>query len=446
VKRLLVRILSLVVAAALVILIVAACTVLQYQAAPSTYPPPSTALPASRAESVAASVAAQPTVGREDLTIDLAPSTTDSMQLYVDGTSFFPPLLADMQAAQSSIHFEEYGFDPGEVANAFVPVLTDKAQHGVDVRMIVDRFGSSVDTSSHDMYTTLAQSGAQVAVNYPFVLSRVGLFGGDQGVDWRFQQLGHFYHRKIFIIDGRIGWVGGAGLQDWFYDGSFHDVFVRVTGDAVAQLQLTFLLDFRFHGGPLPTGPGALDAYFPPPSPAGAGPIPTTFVTNVPGESHRAVTDAIWDLIDHAQTRLDIIDPYIADSGTLQRISAAARRGARVRFIVPANSNSPPVQWALEHHFRDLQEAGVNVYQNPVLPHAKVVLADNRVLVGSTNLDAWALYRNWETSLVFDSAEVASTFESQLFDPDVANSTVASPPSGLDRVWDALFFLLSPIL
>ncbi len=303
----------LVLSAAVVVLAFAAWRVLWYQSAPSVYPPSATAIPSNLAASVATRIASQDTVDREDLSLDLAPSHTASVQLYVDGQNFYPALLADMQAAQSSIHFEQYGFDPGEVADQFVPVLTDKAQHGVDVRMIVDRFGSGVDGNAHDMYTTLAGSGAQVTVNYPFLLSRVGLFGTDQGVDWRFQQLGHFYHRKMFIIDGQIGWIGGAGLEDWFYDGSFHDVFVRVTGDAVAQMQLTFLTDFRFHGGPLPSGPGALDKYFPPPATDGS--IPTTFVTNVPGEDHRAVTDAIWDLIEHAQTRLDIIDPYVADTG-----------------------------------------------------------------------------------------------------------------------------------
>jgi cardiolipin synthase len=428
----------------LAVLIFAAWNVLWYQTAPSSYPPPQSATPASLAESVAARVTSQDRVDRQDLTLDLAPSYTASVQLYVDGQNFYPALLADMQAAESSIHFEEYGFDPGEVADQFVPVLTGKAQHGVDVRMIVDRFGSGVDSNAHNMYRTLAASGAQVTVNDPFILSRVGLFGTDQGIDWRFQQFGHFYHRKMFIIDGKIGWVGGAGIEDWFYDGSFHDVFVRVTGDAVAQMQLTFLTDFRFHGGPLPSGSGALDRYFP--EPASGGSISTTFVTNVPGEDHRTVTDAIWDLIDHAQTRLDIIDPYVADTGTLERIMRAARRGVRVRFIVPAASNAPPVQWAFEHHLPDLEDAGVAVYWHTVLPHAKVVLADDRVLVGSTNLDAWALYRNWETSLVIVDPQVAADFERQLFDPDAARSSPAIPPTGLTRVRDALAFLFSPLL
>ena len=81
-----------------------------------------------------------------------------------------------------------------------------------------------------------------------------------------------------------------------------------------------------------------------------------------------------------------------------------------------------------------------------MLPHAKVVLADDRVLVGSTNLDAWALYRNWETSLIFESPQVAAMFESQLFDPDVAVSSTATPPAGLRRLRDAFAFLFSPLL
>jgi cardiolipin synthase len=238
--------------------------------------------------------------------------------------------------------------------------------------------------------------------------------------------------------------VGGAGIEDAFYDGSVHDVFVRVTGDAVAQLQMVFLTDFRFHGGSLPPGPDALDDYFP--RPADGGSIPTTFVTNVPGEDHRATTDAIWDLIHRARSRLDVIDPYVADTGTIDRIMAAARRGVKVRFIVPAHSNAQPIQWAFEHHIADLQAAGVTVYLHPILPHAKVVVADDQVLVGSTNLDAWALYRNWETSLVVDDAQVASLFEDQLFEPDVARSTPAVPPVGLARLRDSLAYLFTPLL
>jgi len=442
--RILRRLALFVLYAALIILGVAAVRILYFQSAPSIYPPPPNAVPSALAKSAAGRIVEQARVDRADLAVDMAPSRSASVQLYVEGTNFYPPLLADIRAARSSVHFEEYGFTPGEVADQFVAALTDRARQGVEVRMIIDRFGSHVDTDSRDMFDRLVRSGVQVGVNYPFVFSWVGLLGTDQYIDWRFQQLGHFYHRKMFIIDGQIGWIGGAGIEDWFYNGSFQDVFVRVTGDAVAQMQLAFLSDFRFYGGPLPAQSEALDKYFP--SPADSGSIPTTFVSNVPGEDHRAVTDAIWDLIDHAQRRLDIIDPYVADSGTIERIVAAGRRGAQVRFIVPADSNAVPLQWAFEHHIQELQDAGVAVYLHPVLPHAKVVLADDRVLVGSTNLDAWALYRNWETSLVFEDGQVGDLFQEQLFNPDVGASTVATPPTGLARVRAFVFYLLSPLL
>ena len=426
------------------VLVAAAWQVLYFQTAPPVYPPARNAVTAAMAQSVATRIAAQSTVDRSDLPVDLAPSTTASMQLYVDGQNFYPALLADIRAARSSVHIEEYGFTPGEVADQFVPALAEKAGQGVEVRVVVDRFGSHVDSDSAPMFDTLVASGAHVGVNYPFVLSRVGLLGSDQSIDWRFQQLGHFYHRKMFIIDGQIGWIGGAGIEDYFYNGSFQDVFVRVTGDAVAQMQLIYLTDYRFHGGSLPAGSDGLMPYFP--APAQAGSIPTTYVNNVPDEDHRAVSDAIWDLIEGSRTRLDIVDPYVADSGTIARIIAAARRGVRVRFIVPEQSNSPPVQWAFEHHIPDLQDAGVAVYLHPVLPHAKVVLADSRVLVGSTNLDSWALFRNWETSLMFDSPQVAESFEEQLFDPDVANSSLATAPTGLRRALASVAFLFGPIL
>jgi len=212
-------------------------------------------------------------------------------------------------------------------------------------------------------------------------------------------------------------------------------MFVRIEGPAVAHLQALVMTSFAFHGG---QPPADVDTYFPA---SADGDIPTTVVHGVPG-SHRSVTDAIHNLIDHAQSRLDIIDPYVADPGTLERIAAAARRGAQVRMIVPLHSNAPPVQWAFDSHIENLQAAGVQVLQHPVLPHAKVIRADDRVLAGSTNLDAWALYRNWEVSLVFDSPAVADMFERQLFAPDVAVSTPAVPPSGLDKLlsWVAALF------
>src|SRR5262249_4781651 len=124
----------------------------------------------------------------------------------VDGAAFYPGITEDLAAAKSSIHIDQYGFRPGKVADRILPVLIDRVNHGVPVRIVVDCLGSGADTTSRGLYERLAQAG------------------------------GHLYHRKIFVIDGRVGWVGGAGIEDYFIDGSFHDMFVRIEGPTVAQL------------------------------------------------------------------------------------------------------------------------------------------------------------------------------------------------------------------
>jgi cardiolipin synthase len=126
---------------------------------------------------------------------------------------------------------------------------------------------------------------------------------------------------------------------------------------------------------------------------------------------------------------------------------AASRRGVKVRFVVPAASNNPPTAYALEHYFAQFQAAGVEVWLHPILPHCKVVLADDSVLVGTTNLDAWALYHNWEIGLFFEDGGIAETFRTDLFDVDIARSTAAVPPTEpLIRLRDWLFALASPLL
>jgi cardiolipin synthase len=159
--------------------------------------------------------------------------------------------------------------------------------------------------------------------------------------------------------------------------------------------------------------------------------VPVTVLHNVPREGHLATTDAIVNLIDNASGRLDIVSPFTADRGMIERIKAAAARGVAVRFVAPAHSTSWATAGAFEHYIPELQAAGVEVWLHPVFPHAKVVLADDRVLVGSTNLDAWALYRNWEVGILVDDAAFADVVRRELFDVDVARSSVAEPPRSL---------------
>ena len=432
--------------AAVVLLVVAvAAWLLVPPARRPAYPPPADAVTAAQARALVARAAGAERVEVADLAVPFAPSSISTFELLIDGPTFYPRILEDVRAARSSIHVVQYGFRPGEVAGRFGEALKAKAREGVAVRLIVDQIGSGLDLGSAPFFDDLAANGVQIVRNDPLELDRDGLIGGARPFDWRLDELAHLDHRKVFVVDGRIAWLGGAGIEDHFQNGTFHDVYVRIEGEAVAHLQAILLTSFRFLGGPLPSDPETLDRSFP--TPMAPGHAPATVLHNVPAAGHLANTDAIERLIDGAQRRVDAMSPYTADGPMLERLMAAARRGVQVRLVVPAESNVWAAAGALEHWYPDLQDAGVEVWLHPVLPHAKVVLADDRVLVGTTNLDAWALYRNWEIGLLVEDAAIADSVRRDLFDPDVAASRRAEPRANpLIRARNWLLALISPLL
>ena len=145
-----------------------------------------------------------------------------------------------------------------------------------------------------------------------------------------------------------------------------------------------------------------------------------------------AAPQAIREQIDGARRRLDVMNPYVTDRDMLERILAAARRGVRVRLVVSETSNNPQASAALRHRYDDLIAAGVEIWEVPgTVVHAKVVVADDVVSFGTVNLDAWALYRNSEITMIARSADTAALFKERLFEPDIARAARATPPSGV---------------
>ena len=169
-------------------------------------------------------------------------TTATSASVHVEGRNFYPPMLHDIASATSSIHVNQFGFRPGEIGEAFASTLLAKAAEGVRVRMVVDRQGSDPDRSSRAFYDRLLDGGIEVYVVRATQPRAVrGPLGAEGEKRWNLDQLGHIDHRKLVVVDGLTGWVGGAGVEDHFQDGRFHDMFLRLTGPVVSQLQLVFL-------------------------------------------------------------------------------------------------------------------------------------------------------------------------------------------------------------
>jgi cardiolipin synthase A/B len=380
-----------------------------------------------------------------DLQLAFGESVASTAEILVEGREFYPQMLEDISAASSSIHINQFGFRPGEVGDAFAEALVAKAADGVRVRLVVDRQGSDPERASRDLYDRLLAGGVEVGVvRATQVRGPSGLLGAGGASRWNLRQLGHIDHRKLLVIDGRTGWVGGAGIEDHFQDGRFHDVFLRVTGPVAAQLQLVFVATFRWLGGEL--GVEELAELFPA-HPEVSGSSPAIVLHNAPGR-YRPITDAIGDLLERAERTLDVVNPYVTDRAMIRRIERAALRGVRVRLFVPANANNWACAAAQRFHHEALLRAGVRILEYPQMLHAKVFVRDaEHLLVGTCNLEAWSLKRFFEIDLLVRSTGLAEQFDERFSAPAELVSTPGEALVGArQRLRGAAFAAISPLL
>ncbi len=355
-----------------------------------------------------------------------APSTAADVEVLPEGRVFYPRMLEDIAGARHSVHIMQYGLQPGIIGDQFAPLFEAKVQEGVKVRLEVDALGSHAYTGSSEMFNSLAAAGVEIMLHDLVPPDRHGPVGSRRLLA-RLWQTGRVEHRKLVLVDGTVAYIGGAGLEDHFFDGRFHDVYIRFTGPITRQLQAIFLATFAYHGGSLAEGED-LDAYFP--QVTEEGPHPVTVLMNWP-RGWLPLTDAAIDTIRAATRRLDIMNYYIGDATVHREILAAARRGVHVRLVIADEAHANVVTYgAFRHHYDALIGAGVEIWEYPAVVHAKVIVADDRVLIGTLNLDAWALYRNPEIGLLFDDAAIAERVVSTLFEPDIAMCVAGSPASG----------------
>ena len=383
-------------------------------------------------------------VALRDLAVRFPESRAASVEVLVEGRSFYPPMLADIRSASSSVHINQFGFRPGGVGEEFADALVEKLRDGVPVRLVVDRQGSDPEGGARVFYERLTQAGAEVCVvRATKPRAQRGVLGTGGPLHWNLGALGHIDHRKVVVVDGRIGWVGGAGIEDHFADGRFHDLFLRVTGPVLEQLQLVFLGGFRWLGGEVPVS--TLDELLP--ADGTHAQIPATVLHNAPGR-FRPITAAIGRILDGAAETLDVVNPYVTDRGMIRRIEHAARRGVRVRLFVPANANNWACAAAQQHHHAALLDAGVRILEYPTMLHAKAFVRDGEeLLAGTCNLEAWSLRRFFEIDLLVESRAVAAQFDERFSEPAEAVSSPGRRLNGAkERARGATFALLSPLL
>lgn len=327
----------------------------------------------------------------------------------IDGDQIFPAMLRAIRSARRTITFETYIFEKGEIPQRFAAALAERARAGVKVHVILDAIGGAKSRPYHAM---MREAGVDLHIYRPAWRSLLP------------QRYNNRTHRKLLVIDGRVGFIGGVGIGDqWRGRGHspehWHDLHYRVEGPAVAQLQSTFMENWIEGDGLRLSGSG----YFPKLSPAGR--LSGSVFASSPERYNRKAQLMFHLAISGARRSILIENAYfLPDKTTVEALADAARRGVHVQLIVPGqHMNQKAVQRGARRLFVGLAAAGVEVYEyEPTMAHAKLLIADGLfVSVGSSNLDSRSLRINDEANLnVFDAGFAAE--QTRIFRRDLARS------------------------
>ncbi len=325
----------------------------------------------------------------------------NSMEVLQNGVMFFPRLTRDIEGAKESVHIENFIWYDGRVARQLAKLLAMKARQGVEVRLLVDASGGR--QLKGEVLEMLEQAGVQVAHFHPLRISNLG-------------RLNNRDHRKLFIIDGRIGYIGGYCIADE-WDGNarnkkeFRDTGLRIQGPIVNRLQGAFAENWVEETGEIPAG----DKYFPKIPPAGTTTAHLAYAS--PDNSVSSVQLLYYLAIKAARREILIQNPYLLpDREAIAALEEAVARGVDVRIMVPSDdaTDSALVQHASHHHFGTLLRRGVKVFEyEKTLLHQKVLVVDGVwSCVGSTNFDDRSFQLNDEVSIgVVDRAIAAQLRE-----------------------------------
>ncbi len=334
---------------------------------------------------------------------------------FTNGESKFEALFDDIRAAKEHIHLEYFTIYDDTIGNQLIDLLTKKASEGVEVRVIFDQFGSH---GQHvDMYKRLRAAGG-VAV--PFLMRRF------QVLTLRFNFRNH---RKIAIIDGKIGYIGGFNVGDQYLGkfkrfGNWRDTHTRISGDAVLSLQSRFLMDWNAtaEGKEILT---QTTAYFPE-NFSLPGKSMIQIVSSGPDNDMKQIKQGFMRMFASARKKIMIQTPYfIPDSPVLETLEIAILSGVEVCLMIPSMPDHPLVYRATQYYAKELIDLGATVYRyDGGFLHSKVVMIDNEVAtVGSANMDIRSFSLNFEANAFIYDPEFAVQLE-ELFIKDIEESTL----------------------
>ena len=365
----------------------------------------------------------------------------NDIRIYTDGKEKFHALIEEMKQAKKYIHLQYYIIRSDELWQQIEPVLIAKAHEGVEVRVLFDSMGCR--TMHNRDWERLEREGVQVAEFFPAFLGQLQL------------RMNYRNHRKIVVIDGRIGFVGGfnvgreyLGLDSKF--GYWRDTHLCIEGAAVTSLAVRFVLDWNYAAK---ENLFQRDSLFELPQYVRGGHDPVQIISSGPDSQTKTIHDNYLHLIHSAKDHVYIQTPYfIPDDSILDALKIASRAGIDVRIMIPCKPDHPFVYWATYSYIGDMVAAGAKcyVYNNGFL-HAKTLSVDGMVAcVGTANMDIRSFGLNFEVNATIYSERTVQKLE-RAFENDMNQCTyitrkIYEERSLVIRIKEQFSRLLSPLL
>jgi cardiolipin synthase A/B len=322
-----------------------------------------------------------------------------------NGRATFDSLIEAIENAQHHVHLEYYIIDDDHIGNLIRKLLIKKAKEGVKIRFIYDDVGcwSLPKHFIDSMVDEGIEAYSFLPVHFPLLTNKIN----------------YRNHRKIVVVDGKVGFVGGLNIADRYLNGVeelgiWRDTHLKLEGEAVNSLQIVFLVDWFFVSDEVIKG----EPYFPATEVEERHFVQIT--TSGPDSDWASIMQAYFAAISSAQSTIYISTPYfMPNESILTALKTASLSGLDVRILLPAKSDSKIVFWSSRSYVSELLEAGIKIYfYEKGFPHSKLLLVDGVLSsVGTANLDIRSFDQNFEVSaLIYDEVIVGDLQQSYLND------------------------------
>ena len=359
------------------------------------------------------------------------------IEIFTDGASKFDALIRDLKEATAFIHLQYYIFDNDSLGNAIKDILVEKARQGVKIRVLYDDVGCwRVKRRFHD---EMRLAGIEIRPFFKVTFPQLA------------NKLNYRNHRKVAIIDGKVGYIGGMNIADRYRDGVswgvWRDTHIRIEGTAVYGLQTAFSIDWSF------TSQEFLSAAIYYPAVKSEGNTDIQILTGGPLGEWKEIALSFLKAISNAKSYIYIQTPYFLPTDSLLKgLQMAALSKVDVRLMIPAHGDSRLLQLASQSYLRNILQAGVKVYfYQAGFLHAKTIVIDDEFsTVGSTNFDFRSFDHNFEINAFMYSPDTAKRLK-QIFIDDMQQCRNVSLGEWIrrprtTRVVESFVRLMSPVL